>query len=707
MLVSPTPNCERRCRQPSMIRSNDWLAVLLSVLCLTTARPARARAQERGRPAAATSRTVWPADEWQSATPESQGLSVPALDAAAAYAANPGGGSGCIIRHGYLVKEWGDPKKLADIKSATKGAVGTTILGLAVKAGLVTLDDRAVKHYPGIGVTAVDSPKDRLAEITIRQLATMTAGFDDGRPPRLVYPPGTDSIYSNDSANMLAELLTLRFGEDLAEVLKREVMDPIGVSTSEWKWRENVYRSKTINGLRSREFASGITITHRALARIGYLYLHEGDWNGRRILAREFIGTATRPTDLPSFVPYYALFWGSNGRGTFRAIPRDTYWALGLGDSFVVVCPSLDLVAVRLGVGSVKSQLPGGERADEWGNRVEGFFRLVAKAAGAAQPAETRPAPYPPSPVIKGVTWAPVASIVRNAKGSDNWPITWADDGHLYTAYGDGNGFEPGIAEKLSLGFARVEGGPENFAGVNIRSASGEQRGDGKAGKKASGILMVDGVLYMWARNAGNARLAWSNDHGRTWEWSGWALATSFGCPTFLNFGKDYAGARDEYVYVYSHDSGDAYVPAGGMVLARVRKDRIKDRNAYEFFVGRDAKNQPGWTADISRRGMVFRHAGACYRSGISYNAGLKRYLWCQVLPGADPRFRGGFGIYDAPEPWGPWSTAFFMETWDVGPGETSSLPTKWMSPDGKVIYLVFSGDDSFSVRRAEIDDRK
>jgi CubicO group peptidase (beta-lactamase class C family) len=685
-----------------MMRLTKPLAILFSLLCLNSPRPARGQ-----EPApAATARSVWPGREWQTATPASQGLSGAALEAAAAFATKYGGGSGCIIRHGYLVKEWGDPKKLADIKSATKGAVGTTILGLAVKAGLVALDDRAVKHFPAIGLTGRANPKDRLAEITIRQLATMTAGFDDGRPPKLVYRPGTDGFYSNDGANMLAELLTVRFGEDLATVLKREVMDPIGVPLSEWKWRENVYRQKSIDGLRSREFASGITITHRALARIGYLYLREGVWNGRRILSHEFVHTATRPTDLPSLVPYYAFYWGSNGRGTFRDMPGDTYWALGLGDSFVLVCPSMDLVAVRLGMGSLKSQLPGGDRPEEWGNRVEGFFRLIAKSAGTAQRAEPRLAPYPPSPVIKSVKWAPVASIIRKAKGGDNWPLTWADDGHLYTAYGDGNGFEPGVAEKkLSLGFARVEGGPENFMGVNIPSATGEQKGASKAGKKASGMLMVEGVLYMWARNAGNSQLAWSPDHGRTWEWNNWTFTTTFGCPTFLNFGKDYGGARDEYVYIYSHDSASAYAPADGMVLARVRKDRIRQRRAYEFFDRRDASNQAVWTADIARRGMVFRHARACYRSGISFSAGLKRYLWCQVLPGDDPRFHGGFGIYDAPEPWGPWTTAFFTDAWDVGPGETSTFPTKWMGADGKTIYLVFSGDDSFSVRRAEVDN--
>ena len=171
---------------------------------------------------------------------------------------------------------------------------------------------------------------------------------------------------------------------------------------------------------------------------------------------------------------------------------------------------------------------------------------------------------------------------------------------------------------------------------------------------------MVDGVLTMWARNAGNAQLAWSHDHGKTWEWSDWRFTTSFGCPTFLNFGRDYAGARDDFVYVYSHDSGDAYMAADRMVLARVARSRIKDKRAYEYFRGRDARNKPVWTADVDQRGPVFSHEGRCYRSGVSYNAGLKRYLWCHVLPGGDPRFRGGFGIYDAPEPWGPWSTVLF-----------------------------------------------
>jgi CubicO group peptidase (beta-lactamase class C family) len=321
---------------------------------------------------------VFPREDWLEATPASQGIDAGALDRVAGYASKRGGGSGCVTRHGYLVKEWGDRAKLADIKSATKGTFGTTCLGLAVADGLVRLDDPAQQHYSAIGAEKPENiATGWLGEITVRQLATMTAGFDDGRPPLLAYRPGTSGIYSNDTANMLAELLTLRFGEDLTAVMKRRIMDPIGAPANEWCWRDNSYRPRTIGGLKSREFASGITVTHRTLARIGYLYLRGGNWNGKQLLPTEFVPIATQPAGGTVPWTYYGFYWGTNGNGDIGGLPRDTYWALGLGDSFVVVCPSLDVVAVRLGTGSKASQLPGD---DNWGERVAGFFRQVVEA---------------------------------------------------------------------------------------------------------------------------------------------------------------------------------------------------------------------------------------------------------------------------------------------------------------------------------------
>jgi hypothetical protein len=124
----------------------------------------------------------------------------------------------------------------------------------------------------------------------------------------------------------------------------------------------------------------------------------------------------------------------------------------------------------------------------------------------------SRQAPYPPSDAIVSLTWddhilrTGLGPIVNQATqrrdGSDNWPITWADDGHMYVTYGDGYGFEPYLEEKLGLGFARISGDPEAFSAENVRSPSGENRGGGRSGKKGSGLLMVEGVLYLWLFHA-------------------------------------------------------------------------------------------------------------------------------------------------------------------------------------------------------------
>jgi hypothetical protein len=318
--------------------------------------------------------------------------------------------------------------------------------------------------------------------------------------------------------------------------------------------------------------------------------------------------------------------------------------------------------------------------------------------------------PRPPSPVVAGIEWAPAAQIRRAAFGGDNWPITWADDDSLYAAYGDGNGFEPQLSERLSLGLARVDGGPRDFIGRNIRSPTGEQLGDGAFGKKASGMLMVDGVLYLWVRNANQrgeqCQLAWSSDHAETWHWAEWVFE-QFGYCTFINYGRNYSGARDDHVYAVTPDGPSAYAAADSFVLIRVPKTSITDRGAYEFFVALDADGQPTWSQNAEDRGPVFTHENNSRRSGISYNAGISRYLWWQILGEGTTRSVGGFGVYDAPEPWGPWTTVYFTPRWDVGPGDQGSFPPKWMSPDGRSIALVFSGDDAFSVREARLMIRR
>jgi CubicO group peptidase (beta-lactamase class C family) len=659
----------------------------------------------------------FPAATWSRTTPAQAGMDEARLKQARDYALT-GEGSGVIVRHGQIVLAWGDEAQRYDLKSSSK-AIGVALLGLALKDGKMALDDPAVKYQPELGLPPESNRATGwIPQITLRQLANQTAGFEKpGGYGKLLFAPGSRWSYSDAGPNWLAECVTLAYGRDLDEVMFERVFTPIGIKRSDIVWRENAYRPKEINGLKRREFGSGFSANVQALARLGTLYLNRGRWGDTQILPEEFVALVGRPAKENAGLAeyddshgnaseHYSLLWWDNGDVTIPGLPRDAFWSWGLYESLVVVIPSLDVVVARAG--------PKGwaRTGTEHYDVLKPFLEPIAASVrefGKSQstPAKSISAPYPPSTVIKSVTWAPASTIIRRAKGGDNWPMTWADDDAQYTAYGDGNGFEPFVPAKLSIGFSKVTGGPGDFRGVNFSARDGEFRGDGKSGRKASGLLMVDGVLYLLARNLDNAQLAWSRDHGATWTWADWKFTTSFGCPSFLNFGQNYAGARDDFVYLYSPDATNAYEPADRMVLARVPKAKLADRASYEFFVSRDAQGGASWSKDIAQRGAVFTHAGNSHRGGVTYDAGLKRYLWCQILPRSPhpqgPRFQGGFGLYDAPEPWGPWTTVYFTPEWNVGPGESSSLPTKWMSADGKTVHLVFSGDDSFSVRKGTL----
>jgi len=118
--------------------------------------------------------------------------------------------------------------------------------------------------------------------------------------------------------------------------------------------------------------------------------------------------------------------------------------------------------------------------------------------------------------------------------------------------------------------------------------------------------------------------------------------------------------------------------PADRLVLARVPKQRVRERDAYEFFVYAEPDGNVIWSHGIADRGAVFTHPGAVCRSHITYHPSLKRYLLTMTGPGSEPRFEGSLGIYDAPEPWGPWTTVFYTDAWDVGPGDSASFPARF-----------------------------
>jgi hypothetical protein len=475
-------------------------------------------------------------------------------------------------------------------------------------------------------------------------------------------------------------------GGDIRSLLKDRIFDPLGIP--EGAWSIGYGRGYQLDGLTLYANWGGAAFTARAAARIGQLMLQQGIWDGHELVRRAAFKQVTTYAGMPKpsrdpdrFAPGSGLAWYTNADGIWPDVPRDAVAGAGAGHQVIVVIPSLQLIVVRNG--------------DAMATVAAGFWTPVyQKILQPLMAAVIDRGPYPPSSIIQKLVFLP--DIRRAAIDSDNWPITWGRDDAQYTSYGDGWGFEPRTVRKLGMGFARITGPASHFQGVNIPS-DGDHVGDGAKSPKASGILMVNGVLYLWVRNVGNSQLLWSKDQGKTWD-SGFKLDTGFGSPSFLNFGRDYGGSRDDYVYTYSQDGPSAYESDNQLALARVPKRKITDRSAWEFFVKRDDAGHALWTAEIQQRGPVFTYTANCRRSDVVYNPGIRRYLLALAYDAA-----GNWGIFDAPEPWGPWTTVSHNDpAWANRGTHGYRLPAKWISRDGLTMTLVYSGirpDDAFCTR--------
>jgi len=349
--------------------------------------------------AAADLKPVWPTPDWPRATPAEASLDAAQLAAARDYALT-GGGSGCIVRRGWLVFSWGDVRQRYDLKSTTK-SFGAAALGLAVLDGKVRLSDRARVHHSALGTPPESNANTSwLDEITILHLASHTAGFDKpGGYVPLLFRPGTMWSYSDSGPNWLAECLTLAYRRDLDELMFERLFTPIGIQRTDLVWRVNQYRPDLIEGLKRREFGAGISANVDAMARFGLLWLRDGEWNGARLLPREFVRQAARsvpgvrglpvhkPEDYGRASDHYGLLWWNNANGTIPGVPRDSFWAWGLYDSLIVVMPALDLVVAR--AGQSWKRTAGADHYDV----LKPFLQPIAAAAARTASASNAPRP--------------------------------------------------------------------------------------------------------------------------------------------------------------------------------------------------------------------------------------------------------------------------------------------------------------------------
>jgi hypothetical protein len=349
-------------------------------------------------------------------------------------------------------------------------------------------------------------------------------------------------------------------------------------------------------------------------------------------------------------------------------------------------------------------------------------------------------APYPPSRTITAVRWDFSAAVPsRQAIGSDLWPCTWASDGNGYCAWGDGGGFDGNDDNigRVSLGFARVGAGAAadgafKIAGKNVWGAPPYAEYAATFGGKVDSLIAVDGVLYaigdLWTtenspdpvhtgENGPLHTLAWSTDFGKSWQIAPWSSTSTLG--TFLNFGRDNAGAFDAYIYLYYARAGDRQ----HVYLKRVPKNRLTTDpsipGVYQYLAGVDARGRPAaWSAQEADAVAIFFDANNVNTAEVVYDAALRRYL---LTAGHYPSGReedssiGKVGLFEAPHPWGPWATIGYYDDWgSLGPDAQGDflglhVPVLWISADGRTLWCVFSGlheFDAFNVVKATLKTR-
>jgi hypothetical protein len=307
---------------------------------------------------------------------------------------------------------------------------------------------------------------------------------------------------------------------------------------------------------------------------------------------------------------------------------------------------------------------------------------LAACTASAAPGPARAAAPYPPSTLITGIAWD-TSTYRWSGAGGDIWPVTWAQDGTLRTAWGDG---QIGCSTKVSYGVAAITSATP---GTGLQTVSCGPAGVNKG--KIMAMLAAGGNLYavLAMQNAGTGYPVWrSTDGGRLWQKPSWSFPSLL--EAFVQFGQANAGAPGGYAYLLDARTTSVH-------LMRVPQASAQTRSAYEYFAG-TTDGTPAWSKDASRSRAVFADPAGTWRPQMTYNPGLKRYLLTVAhsrvgLPSSDK-----MGIFEAPASWGPWRTVSYVDDflgmrggWHLG----LHFPVKWQSADGRTLWATINCHDN------------
>jgi CubicO group peptidase (beta-lactamase class C family) len=293
----------------------------------------------------------WPTTAWRTSSPEEQGMDSEKLEQMLVTIRQQQLKlhSLLVIRNGYLVSEtyfgrFGQDTP-HEIYSCTKSVVAT-LIGIAIdQASIDGTNHRIVDFFSDRTFANLDTQKQNM---TLEDVLTMQAGLDwqEGDPAyRAMYrspdwvkfmldkpmaePAGSRFNYCSGCSHVLSAVLEQTTDKNPGDFAEQYLFKPLGISNIQW---DTDAAGLPIGGW-------GLQLTPRDMAKLGYLYLRNGQWEGRQIVSAEWVENATRRhTGTDSDLGYGYQWW------TYPSLTA--YTALGRSGQTIFVIPDADLIVV-------------------------------------------------------------------------------------------------------------------------------------------------------------------------------------------------------------------------------------------------------------------------------------------------------------------------------------------------------------------------
>ena len=263
-----------------------------------------------------------------------------------------------IIRHGKIVADAYYAPYIAgighDLRSVTKSVV-STLTAIELQHGLLdSVDHPILDLFTDKTISNVDDNKKAM---TVQSLLDMTSGIDWKEraytpdetimrmyrsPDRTEFvlnqpmsnPPGSKFYYNSGNPYVLSALITKKTGQSAFDFAKKELFEPLGITSAKWG-------KVDAQGVTDGE--AGLSLSPQDMARIGYLYLHDGNWDGKQIIPQSWVERARQGPVTATFGMHYGnLWWSFPEKGAFMALGRHS--------QTIIVIPKLDIVAAMTGI---------------------------------------------------------------------------------------------------------------------------------------------------------------------------------------------------------------------------------------------------------------------------------------------------------------------------------------------------------------------